>query len=134
MKKFILIVLASIVALSIFGCGTKEEAAKIKDLEFTVTKEDNLPKELAQLIEDKKKSPFKMTYSTKEYMYIVVGYGEQSMGGYSIIVKDLYLTDNGIYIDTNLAGPSQDEEAERGATYPFIVIKTELYDKPIVFH
>lgn len=114
------------------GCTAKKAPVKkIKDLDFTVCKDENLPKELAALIEEKKKMPFKLTYSTKEYLYIVTGYGEQTMGGYQIQVDDLYLTENAVYVNTTLTGPQ--EKAELGASYPYIVLKTEYCDVPVVF-
>ena len=66
-------------------------------------------------------------------LYICVGYGEQATGGYSITVKELYLTDNAIYVDTNLKGPSPEELQNPVKSYPYIVLKTENMDKTVVF-
>ncbi len=59
--------------------------------------------------------------------------GKQNSGGYSVAVEELFLTDNAIYIDTNLIGPSQDDLVTQGVTYPYIVVKLEYMDKKIVF-
>ena len=57
----------------------------------------------------------------------------QNSGGYSIAVEELFLAENAIYIDTNLIGPSQDEEVSQRVTYPYIVVKLEFIDEQIVF-
>ncbi len=116
------------------GCEKNEdEIKKIRDLEFTVVDDKDLPGELKEVIDEKKENPFKFSYSNKDYLYIVVGYGMQNSGGYSIAVEELFLAENAIYIDTNLIGPSQDEEVCQGVTYPYIVVKLEFIDEQIVF-
>ena len=60
------------------GCQmVKSDSGKIKDLDYTVCDESKLPEELNKIIEEKRKEPFKLTYRTKDYLYIVVGYGAQ---------------------------------------------------------
>lgn len=123
------------------GCSveTKEENKRIKDLDFTVLSEENLPEELKQIIEEKKEREFKITYQDSDFLYICVGYGKQETGGYSITVNDLYLTANSIYVDTNLIGPDPGsrelygKKEENSASYPYIVLKLEYLDKPVVF-
>ena len=109
------------------------DPVKLKDLEFTVVENAEVPEELLTIIEEKKSANFKLTYEDGGYLYIVVGYGEQNTGGYSIAVKELFLTSNAIYIDTNLIGPSKEEKITEAASYPYIVIKTEYLDKSVVF-
>ena len=75
--------------------------------------------------EEKKTADFKLTYETPEYLYIVRGYGEQATGGYSIQVKELYLTSNAVFFSTELIGPRKGENAVKSPSYPFIVIRTE---------
>ncbi len=128
-----LLLIASILPM-LAGCKKDEkEIKKIRDLEFTVVEDADLPGELKEIIDEKKEKPFRLHYSNDEALYIVVGYGKQNSGGYSIAVEDLYLTKNAIYIDTNLIGPSQDTLVTQGATYPYIVVKLEYMDKKIVF-
>ena len=121
--------------LPVLGCGiTKgEKTEKVKDLDFTVVEEADLPDALKALIEEKKKEPMKLSYSNEEYMYIVVGYGEQRSGGYSISVDELYLTENAIYIKTTLIGPKEDEKVTQAATWPYVVVKIELREELVVF-
>lgn len=119
------------------GCAKeKDPMEKIKDLEFTVLAEENIPEELKTVIDEKKGNAFKVTYQDNGFLYICIGYGEQVSGGYSITVNDLYLTENAIYADTTLLGPEPgDEGAKKNASsYPYIVIKTEFVDKPVVFN
>lgn len=120
--------------LLIYGCNKDPEIKKIKDLEFTVVEDADIPEGLMAKIEEKKSKSFKLSYSNSDNLYIIVGYGEQSTGGYSIIVDKLYLTENAIYIDTNLLGPKKDEVVTQALTYPYIVVKTEIRDERIVFN
>jgi len=130
----IVLLLIIAAALGLFGCKKDEsEIKKLKDLEFTVVEDADLPGELKEIIDEKKEKPFRLHYSNNESLYIVVGYGKQNSGGYSIAVEELFLTNNAIYIDTNLIGPSQDDLVTQGVTYPYIVVKLEYMDKKIVF-
>lgn len=126
----------SFVGICLVGCGKeKDNLAKIKDLEFTVIAEENIPEELAKAVEEKKAEGFKITYQDKGFIYICIGYGEQETGGYSITVNGLYETENAIYFDTTLIGPEagENEGKKNSKSYPYVVIKTEMIDKPIVF-
>lgn len=116
------------------GCSVeKENQDKVRDLEFTVVSETELPEELAKLVTEKKAAPFKLTYSNDQGLYIAVGYGEQATGGYSIAVRELYLTENSIVVDTELLGPQKGEEVGVEKSYPFLVIQTEYLENPVIF-
>ena len=134
------------------GCGKERNSfEKIKDLEFTVLAEENIPEELKKVIEEKKKMPFKLTYQDNGFLYICIGYGKQEGGGYSITADQLYLTENAIYVDTTLIGPEDRQALEKQGGFllcpehirrperknapscPMIVLKTEFIDKPVVF-
>ena len=111
----------------------KEDLQKVRDLEFTVVGETDLPEELKNVIGEKKMAPFKLTYTDDQNLYIVVGYGEQETGGYSICIRNLYLTSNAIIFDTELIGPRKGETISKSPSYPYIVVKVELRDENVVF-
>ena len=111
----------------------KGDLKKVRDLEFTVVGETDLPEELKQVIGEKKTAPFKMTYTDDQNLYIAVGYGEQENGGYSISVRELYLTENAIVADTELLGPESAEQTGAEKSYPYIVVKTEYLEGPVIF-
>lgn len=134
MKKCagLLAVLAMVGLLT--GCSLlSKESVKLKDLEFTVLSEEKLPEELKTVVEERKAKPFQLTYSDKEYLYICIGYGEQSTGGYSIVVDELYLTDSAVYVGTSLLGPEPSEKSNKTPSYPYIVLKTEFLDDTVIF-
>lgn len=123
-----------LVVRTLSGCTVNgENGDKVRDLDFTVVADTDIPQELKQIIAEKQQSPFKLTYSDDKNLYIVVGYGKQASGGYSIAVNDLYLTDNSIVLDTELIGPDKGENTGTEPSYPFIVIKTEMSELPVVF-
>lgn len=132
-KLYLFVVLLTFLTLLV-GCETKnDKPQKVKDLEFTVVEEADIPEELKEIIEEKKLNPFKLSYTNTDYLYIVIGYGTQSTGGFSITVDDLYLTEDSIYINTTLLGPEKDEQVEQAETYPYVVIKTEYIDKTVIY-
>ncbi len=133
-KRFLSVCLICLMCMSVYACGQKQDTmAKIKDLECTVLAEENIPEELLEKIEDKKEEAFKMTFEDQGFLYICVGYGTQKTGGYSIAVNALYETTNAVYIDTNLIGPSPEEKSNPVESYPYVVVKTEFIEKPVVF-
>ena len=131
-KKTILVLLLCLCFLC--GCGLVSKSSdKIKDLEFTVVSEERLSNELKNIVEERKAQPFKVSYHDKEYLYLCVGYGEQKTGGYSIIVEELYLTEDAIHADTSLMGPGPEDDTGNAPSYPYIVIKTPYMDKTVIF-
>ena len=127
-------ILTMIILQSFAGCSMiSEEDVKLRDLDFTVLSEEKIPQEHSAIIEEKEGGAFKLTYSDNEFLYICIGYGEQPTGGYSIAVNELYLTDNAIYVNTQLLGPQASEKGNKVPSYPYIVIKTEYLDKTVIF-
>lgn len=124
-----------VMASSFFcGCAAKKaEREKVRDLDYTVVEDSDLPEELKNEIDQKKTAHFKYTYETGEYLYIVMGYGQQETGGYSITVKELYLSSNAIFFKTELKGPEKGETISQAPSCPYIVVKTEITGKPVVF-
>ncbi len=121
-----------LLGLCLTGCTKQEDTEeKVRDLDFTVVEERELPQTLREIIMQKKEDPFKLSYSDGGYMYLVVGYGEQPTGGYSIEVPSLYLTETMVVMDANLIGPQGDAIEKK--SYPYIAIKTELIDLPVMF-
>ena len=119
------------------GCGKKTDPMeKLKDIEFTVIAEENIPEELLKVIEEKKGEGFKLTYQDDGFFYICRGYGQQATGGYSISVRALYETQNAVYFDTTLLGPEVGDERikKESPSYPYVVVKAELIEKPVVFN
>lgn len=116
------------------GCGiSTQDRQKVQDLDYTVVDPNEVPESFQEQIDAKVENHFKLTYEDGEYLYIAVGYGEQTTGGYSIQVKDCYVSSNAIYFYTELYGPEKGETVCEAVTYPYIVIKTELRDEPVVF-
>lgn len=135
-KTHNILLLAGMILVLLFASGckiSKDDGKKVRDLEFTVVGEVDIPAELKQIMAEKISQPFKLTFSDEQNLYIVVGYGPQSTGGYSITVKELYLTDNSIVIDTELLGPEKGENPAPETSYPCIVVKTENLENPVIF-
>lgn len=116
------------------GCQSeKKNQEKLEDLEFTVVGEKDTPEELQKIIGQKKTSPFKLTYADGQDMYIVVGEGPQDGGGFSIVVKELYRTENAVVIKTELHGPEKRDEKGTQPSYPVLIVKCVYFEEPVVF-
>ena len=116
------------------GCSVKDtNGTKVADLEYVIVEESELPEELKTMIEEKKAADFKLTYESGEELYIVRGYGEQATGGYSIRIRDCYLTSNAILFDTELVGPRKGESTSASPSYPYIVIRMEKREENTIF-
>ena len=116
------------------GCGKKEEAyIKLREPEYTVVEEADVPTELLDTIKEKKEKAFKLTYLSEEGLYLVRGYGSQPSGGYSISVDELFCAKEGLCIKTTLIGPAAEEKVTTAATYPYIVIKLEPVETKVHF-
>lgn len=134
MNKSICLTLLLSVCLLLTGCSiTGKSDNKLKDLEFTVISQERLSDELADIIEERKTEAFKLTYHDGDYLYLVVGYGEQPTGGYSIAVDELYLTEDAIKVKTTLLGPGPEDAKTQVPSYPYIVMKIMYLDKTVLF-
>ena len=97
------------------GCQmVKSDSGKIKDLDYTVCDESKLPEELNKIIEEKRKEPFKLT-------------------DLQVVMTDLYLTENAIYVNTDLTSKERTTLDGQKVTYPYIAVKCELYDVQVNF-
>ena len=133
MKRYIYIMLF-MMTLGCFcaGCLRQEKHGAKENVDYAVCKKENLPKELAARINEQKDKVFHFTYSMKETMYYVIGYGKQTGSGYKIRVKKMTMDEGHVYIDTNLIGVPKRQQ-EKGYSYPYILIKSQNYEKDVVF-
>ncbi len=115
------------------GCSKDDGEEERTALEYTVVTAENLPEELADLIENQKENECRLTYEADGYLYIVRGYGRQETGGYSIAVEECSASEEAVYMDTTLIGPTQKKDVEPSESYPFIVLKIEQTDKEVYF-
>lgn len=135
-KQKRLICLLVMVCIFLQGCGLSvvNPMEKIRDVDYTVMTQENIPDEVMREINSRKEKEFKLTFRDGENLYICVGYGHKDCGGYSVSVMNLYEAKNGVYVETQLTAPKEKLPSDKKLpTYPFIVIKTEYQEKPVVF-
>ena len=131
MKRIMALLLVLFILTGCSSTGiTKDEKSPV---DFTVVEKSAVPEDFFVVLEEKKSEKFTMSYTIDGYLYIAVGYGEQSSGGYSIKVEELYETKSNLFINTTLVGPREGEAVNKMATCPYIVVKTEYMDKNIIF-
>ncbi|MGN0204401.1 MAG: protease complex subunit PrcB family protein [Coprococcus sp.] len=121
-----------IVSLCACSKGTTREK-KVSDLDFTVVNQEDISEELMKHIEERKAESFTLIYKDGENMFLTIGYGQQASGGYSIKVNDLYLGETSVCVSTSLEGPEADEKKDQIISYPYIVLKMETMDCPVIF-
>ena len=136
-KAALFLVLLFCMIFAMCACGKKEEDGARKNIDFTVCSRENLPEELFTIIEEKKEKVCKFTYTNGSFMYIVVCYGEKERENVNVVVNDLFMTSNARYIDTTLKTDkntsSDSVVVGECSMYPYIVLKCEKYDVPVVF-
>ena len=117
------------------GCSSQQIGSDKKEsLDYTVVESVDVPVELQKLIDEKKANTLRLTFTTKDYTYIVAGYGTQQTSGYSIRVNDVYLGNNAVYAEFTLIGPAASESVTEVKTTPYIVLKIEKRDESVVFN
>lgn len=134
MKRILCLTIVLSILLAFVGCKEeKVEEKKLKDLDFTVLGDNEIPMELKQIIEENKHEVAKTTYVDMGELYIIICYGDQPSTGYSIQVNELYETENTIAIKTTLKGPTKNEQVLKLVTSPYIVVKLENIEKTVVY-
>lgn len=125
--------LLMLLLLFLSGCFRQaDEDVEKQELSFTVVPEKEISGELKKLLEKKKEKPFRFSYIDEDALYIVEGFGEKDSGGYSVLVDQLYLMKQAVYFNALLVGP-EEEDRTLEKTYPYIVIKLERREEPVVF-
>ena len=132
--KIVCAVVIFLLTIQISGCeGNYKGSEKGLNLEYTVLGETKIPEDFLSQIEEKKAEKFELTYRDNEYLYIAKGFGEQKTSGSSISVTNLTCEDQTIYFESKLVIPQEKENLNSISSFPYIVIKTELIDFPVVF-
>ncbi len=135
MKKIskVMVVFVCIFMLLLCGCSLKKvSGTEGEKLEFTILSKEVTPTEVLKEMEKKNGEAFSFSYAQGEYLYICVGYGPQKGQDYSISVDRCELMEDGIHVNTTLLGPSVNERKAPGISYPYIVIRTDNVDAPVV--
>ena len=133
MITVLMVTIMIVSGIQIQGCKFKIVSKEEKrEIPFVIVSEECIPKELSSFLEQRKEEEIKVTYVDGENRYIIVGYGKQETGGYSIYIKDLYATDNAIYVDTCLMGPKESNK-KNAPSYPVIVLQISEMGLPVVF-
>ena len=122
------------IVLTISACPVQKiQTEKLRDLDYTVLCEEDVPEELKKQIQERKKEEFRMTYEDQGILYLAKGYEEKDTTGYQVAVKACYETENALCIRTELLGPSKKEKIIREKTQPYIVVKISSVGKNVVF-
>ena len=122
-----------LLALLLAGCQfIRIEEGERTPLEYTIVKQEEIPAEISELMEQKKKNVFQMTYQVEDIRYLMKGYGQQLTGGYSIQVEEVSESENAVFCKTRLIGPSEDQAGSE-PSYPCIVLKITDTSKPVQF-
>ncbi len=129
---YVMIFALGLSALS--GCTRKEEDSRNRqEIEYTIVEQRDIPEKLLETIEQKKQAEIKISFENENDLYLVRGYGVQETGGYSIVVRELYLTEHALYFDTELLGPENGSSPQKKPSYPYIVVKTGKHKQNVVF-
>ncbi|MGN0484465.1 MAG: protease complex subunit PrcB family protein [Lachnospiraceae bacterium] len=115
------------------GCDAADKEKKLRDLDYTVVAQEEIPQEIQEMIEEKKQTAFNLTKQMDDGMYLVRGYGRQKGNGYSVQVLECYLTKEAVYVKTELKGDDNSKNNGEKESFPYIVVKIEQQDKIVIF-
>lgn len=134
MKKLVRYLAAFLLLCTLTGCVTTiRETKRIGEPEFTVLKEEDVPKEFSDRIKEEQETPFCLAYEDRGELYLARGYGKQEKTGYRVEVSALYETENTIVFHTTLFGPEKGEKTKETATYPYVVVRMKDMKKMVEF-
>ena len=129
------VLLGVLISVAMMFCGCRfiriEEEAR-QPIEYTIVKQEEIPKEAVALIDEKKAKEFQMTYQVGDDLYLIKGYGQQMTGGYSIQAEEVSVSSNAVFFKTKLLGPSEKNQGSE-PSYPYIVVKIKYRDEPVEF-
>lgn len=132
MRQKLCCLLFGLLTICCAGCSRQEIKTKRDPVVYVVCRENVIPRELKELILKEKGEAFHFTYTTIDYTYYVIGYGRQPGKGYKIRVKEFTMDKTHIYIDTTLIGVTKEHQKE-GISFPYIVLKSQFYEKDVSF-
>lgn len=129
---WLIVVLLGIVCFAV-GCSLSGGDGTQTPMDFTVLEPEEVPQELAKVMEEHKSEEMKIVFQDKGSLYVVRGYGKQETGGYSIAVDGCTEGEKKIHVATTLIGPSQTDKISAEPSYPVIVLKMEDREKEVEF-
>lgn len=132
-RKFVWMLICIILCFGSTRCVKKDKQGQREKVVYVICKRDVVPTQLGELIDEQKTQAFHFTYTTGDFTYYVVGYGRQPGSGYKIKVKEFSADQTHIYIDTTLEGVTK-EHQRKGRSYPYIILKSQFYEKDVIFH
>lgn len=104
-----------------------------KELAYTVMKTEDIPEEVMKTMEEQGEEPYQLCYQDGEVLYLMRGYGKQKTGGYSIQIESLSSSGATVIFRTKLLGPQSREEQKSDGSCPYIVVRTENQELPVLF-
>ena len=118
MKRAVFLLAAFLLATVLSGCRfVRIEEEERKPVSYTVVERQDIPTQLDEIMNEKKEKEFQLSYETGDALYLV---------------EELGASSNGLFFVTRLIGPENLDEAGI-PSYPCIVIKTEIQNKPVTF-
>lgn len=132
-RRIWILILGIILCVIQIGCIKKDEQGQKQKVVYVVCRRSVIPVQLGKLIDEQKNEAFHFTYTTGDFIYYVIGYGKQSGRGYKIKVREFSADQTHIYIDTILTGVTKEHQIH-GKSYPYIVLKSQFYEKDVIFH
>jgi hypothetical protein len=128
MQKIKLVLLVCLVWL-LAGCAIEDAPEQKSQVDFTLVAAEDIPAQLFEQIEEAKAQEMKIVFYDGEFLYLVRGYGAQP-GGSNIQILELYRTEDGLVLDTELTGV---DESQTTSAYPYLVVKVQSDEQNVVF-
>lgn len=94
------------------GCAVQyAEESRIADIEYEVIERaSEVPDAVADMISRQGGSPYMLTFSDGETLYIARGYGSDHLPGCTVTAEEVYETEHAVCIRTRISGRDRREE------------------------
>lgn len=132
--KKVLAVVLTVAAAVCSGCRVQDVSGEErKKVDYTVVKVADMPEKVIAAVQEHQKTPFQLTFESGEELYIMQGFGKQKTGGYSIQIQEVSASEDAVYVKTELIAPKTKEKQKGEGSCPYMVIKTENKNLPVLF-
>jgi hypothetical protein len=136
-----------LIMISLVACGTQDADPSIEepkgdeiqlseqtDVPYTLVTSDQSPVDIQDKVEEMKMKPSTEVITIGDRDYIIVTMGEQSTGGYEVMIHQVVEVEAEVRVWYEFKSPGQDDSVTEAFTYPYAIVEMEHSDKPIVFN
>ncbi len=132
--KFLIAIMLATLAVLNTGCGEPAETGEPVGEEKTFQRIDgDYPGEVEEWVEASRLELGGRTLVHDGRLYLLVTYGEQMTGGYSVKITGVTEKEGLLVVEAKFAEPGEGDIVTQALTYPYDLVYMEETDLPVEF-